>query len=208
MPGKYAYEVARSCLEHEINVMLFSDNVTMEEEKDLKEFAASRELLVMGPDCGTAIVNNTPLAFANVVKSGDIGMVCASGTGAQEVSCIIDQLGCGISQLLGTGGRDLKQEIGGIMMRLGLDGADPRSEDKGDHAGLQAPRAGDRRKDPGSAAAAAKPTVVCILRRRSLGDRKTGPVRRRLPGRRGPPKPPRWPGTRRRKTSPALPWAS
>ena len=159
VPGKYAYEVARSCLEHEINVMLFSDNVTMEEEKDLKEFAASRELLVMGPDCGTAIVNNTPLAFANVVKSGDIGMVCASGTGAQEVSCIIDQLGCGISQLLGTGGRD---------------------------AGLQAPRAGDRRKDPGSGGGGRQAHRGMLYRRRSLGDRKTGPVRRRLPGRRGP----------------------
>lgn len=208
VPGKYAYEVARSCLEHEINVMLFSDNVTMEEEKDLKEFAASRELLVMGPDCGTAIVNNTPLAFANVVKSGDIGMVCASGTGAQEVSCIIDQLGCGISQLLGTGGRDLKQEIGGIMMRLGLDGADPRSEDKGDHAGLQAPRAGDRRKDPGSGGGGRQAHRGMLYRRRSLGDRKTGPVRRRLPGRRGPQSRRAGPGRDAGRLHRLCPWAS
>ncbi|MDO4322596.1 MAG: acyl-CoA synthetase FdrA [Lachnospiraceae bacterium] len=121
VPGRFAAEVAQSCLEHDINVMLFSDNVTIEEEKALKEYAYSRELLLMGPDCGTAIINNTPLAFANVVKSGDIGLVCASGTGAQEVSSIIDQQGGGISQLLGTGGRDLKAEIGGLMMKLGLD---------------------------------------------------------------------------------------
>ena len=163
VPGKYAYEVARSCLEHEINVMLFSDNVTMEEEKDLKEFAASRELLVMGPDCGTAIVNNTPLAFANVVKSGDIGMVCASGTGAQEVSCIIDQLGCGISQLLGTGGRDLKQEIGGIMMRLGLDALihDPKTKVITLVSKPPAPEIAAKILD--QAAAGGKPTVVCFI---------------------------------------------
>lgn len=117
VPGRYAADVARDCLEHDINVMLFSDNVTIEEEKELKEYAVSKELLVMGPDCGTAIINNVPLAFANVVKSGNIGLVCASGTGAQEVSSIIDQLGGGISQLLGTGGRDLKSEIGGLMMK-------------------------------------------------------------------------------------------
>lgn len=121
VPGRFAAEVAQSCLDRDINVMLFSDNVTIEEEKALKECAASKELLMMGPDCGTAIINNTPLAFANVVKSGDIGLVCASGTGAQEVSSMIDQLGGGVSQLLGTGGRDLKAEIGGIMMKLCLD---------------------------------------------------------------------------------------
>ena len=114
VPGKFAADVARDCLEHDINVMLFSDNVTVDEERELKEYAVSKELLVMGPDCGTAIINNVPLAFANVVRGGNIGLVCASGTGAQEVSSIIDQLGGGISQLLGTGGRDLKSEIGGI----------------------------------------------------------------------------------------------
>lgn len=163
VPGKYAYEVARNCLEHEINVMLFSDNVTIEEEKDLKEYAASKELLVMGPDCGTAIVNNTPLAFANVVKSGDIGMVCASGTGAQEVSCIIDQLGGGISQLLGTGGRDLKLDIGGIMMELGLDALihDPKTKVLALVSKPPAPEIA--RKILDQAAAGGKPTVVCFI---------------------------------------------
>lgn len=163
VPGKYAYEVARSCLENDVNVMLFSDNVTIEEEKDLKEYAASKELLVMGPDCGTAIVNNTPLAFANVVKSGDIGMVCASGTGAQEVSCIIDQLGGGISQLLGTGGRDLKLDIGGIMMELGLDALihDPQTRVLALVSKPPAPEIACKILD--QAAAGGKPTVVCFI---------------------------------------------
>ena len=121
VPGRFAADVAKECLDQNITVMLFSDNVTVEEEKALKDYAVSKELLMMGPDCGTAIINNVPLAFANVVKSGDIGLVCASGTGAQEVSSIIDQLGGGVSQLLGTGGRDLKAEIGGTMMKLCLD---------------------------------------------------------------------------------------
>ena len=121
VPGKYAADVAQGCLDNNINVMLFSDNVTIEEEKALKTYAYEHELLVMGPDCGTAIINHVPLAFANVVKSGDIGIVAASGTGTQEVSSIIDQLGGGVSQVIGTGGRDLKKEIGGLMMKLGLD---------------------------------------------------------------------------------------
>ena len=130
VPGKFAADVAQSCLDHDINVMLFSDNVTIEEEKALKECAFKKELLVMGPDCGTAIINNVPLAFANVVPKGKIGMVCASGTGTQEVSSIIAQLGCGVSQVIGTGGRDLKKEIGGLMMKLGLDALinDPNTE--------------------------------------------------------------------------------
>ena len=121
VPGKHAADVAQSCLDHNINVMLFSDNVTIEEEKALKTYAYEHELLVMGPDCGTAIINHVPLAFANVVKSGDIGIVAASGTGTQEISSIIDQLGGGVSQVIGTGGRDLKKDIGGLMMKLGLD---------------------------------------------------------------------------------------
>ena len=122
--------MAQSCLDHDINVMLFSDNVTIDEEKALKECAYEKGLLVMGPDCGTAIINNVPLAFANVVPKGKIGMVCASGTGTQEVSSIIAQLGCGVSQVIGTGGRDLKKEIGGLMMKLGLDALinDPNTE--------------------------------------------------------------------------------
>ena len=117
VPGRHAYDVAKDALDKNINVMLFSDNVSMEEEKKLKEYAVSKELLMMGPDCGTAVVNGLPLAFANVIHKGPIGICGASGTGTQELTILIDQLGSGITQALGTGGRDLKAEIGGLMVK-------------------------------------------------------------------------------------------
>ncbi|MBU0679685.1 MAG: acyl-CoA synthetase FdrA [Verrucomicrobia bacterium] len=113
--GRYAGAEAMKALESGLHVMLFSDNVSIEEEVALKTFARERGLLVMGPDCGTAIINGVPLAFANVVNRGRIGIVAASGTGLQEVSCIISNEGAGISQAIGTGGRDVKKEVGGIM---------------------------------------------------------------------------------------------
>ncbi len=114
--GKYAASEAHQALDLGLNVMLFSDNVSLEDELALKEKAITKDLLMMGPDCGTAIINGTPLAFANVVRSGKIGIVSASGTGLQEVSSIIHNLGEGISQAFGTGGRDGKKEIGGLMI--------------------------------------------------------------------------------------------
>ena len=85
---------------------------------------------MMGPDCGTAIINGVALGFANVIRRGNIGITAASGTGLQEVSVIIDKLGGGISQALGTGGRDLKREVGGKMMLLTLEALanDPMTE--------------------------------------------------------------------------------
>jgi FdrA protein len=118
--GRYAGDVAMKSLQLGLNVMLFSDNVPLEKEIELKTFAKEKGLFVMGPDCGTAIINGTPLAFANVVNRGNIGVVGASGTGLQEVSCIISNAGCGISQAIGTGGRDVKKEVGGIMFIQGL----------------------------------------------------------------------------------------
>lgn len=130
VPGKFAADEARKALKNGLNVMLFSDNVTIEEEKELKDLAVKNELLMMGPDCGTAIINNVPLAFANVVKKGNIGIVGASGTGTQELTVLIDKLGEGVSQVIGTGGRDLRREIGGSMMLLGIDALMNDSETK------------------------------------------------------------------------------
>ncbi len=118
--GKYAYDEAMKALINNIHVMIFSDNVPIEREIELKKYARRKGLLVMGPDCGTAIVNNTPLGFANIVNRGDIGIVAASGTGLQEISSIISNEGCGISQAIGTGGRDVKKEVGGIMFIEGI----------------------------------------------------------------------------------------
>lgn len=120
LPGKYAAYEAKKALKSGLNVMLFSDNITVNEEVELKTFARDKGLLVMGPDCGTAIINGVPLCFANVVRRGNIGVVGASGTGTQEVTVLIDKLGGGLSQVIGTGGRDLKSEVGGIMMIEGF----------------------------------------------------------------------------------------
>jgi len=101
--------------------MIFSDNVPLAEEVALKQEARELGRLVMGPDCGTSIINGVPLAFANEVPRGDIGIVGASGTGIQEVSCLLARMGKGISHALGVGGRDLKQQVGGISTLMGLD---------------------------------------------------------------------------------------
>ncbi|OIK14458.1 hypothetical protein BIV60_11540 [Bacillus sp. MUM 116] len=118
--GKYAKDAAMEALQNNLHVMLFSDNVPLDEELELKEYAVKKDLLVMGPDCGTALINNTPLAFSNKVKQGDIGIVAASGTGAQEVMTLISANGGGLSQIIGTGGRDLNEKISGLMVLQGL----------------------------------------------------------------------------------------
>jgi FdrA protein len=129
-PGEYACAEALKALALGLNVMLFSDNVTLDDEVMLKRFAQEKGLIVMGPDCGSAIINGVPLGFANIVRRGPIGVVAASGTGLQQVTSMIDRLGSGISQALGTGGRDLHREVGGISMRQGLQAlsADPATE--------------------------------------------------------------------------------
>lgn len=111
-PGRYAAEVAREALALGRNVLLYSDNVSLDDEVSLKREAAERGLLLMGPDCGTAIVNGIGLGFANAVRRGNIGLVGASGTGLQLVSSRIHQLGAGITHALGTGGRDLSEAVG------------------------------------------------------------------------------------------------
>ncbi|WP_144554976.1 acyl-CoA synthetase FdrA [Bacillus sp. X1(2014)] len=118
--GAYATREARKALENNLHVMLFSDNVSIEDEIELKKLAHEKGLLMMGPDCGTAIIGNVALCFANAVRKGNIGIVGASGTGSQEVSVRIHEFGGGITQMIGTGGRDLKEEIGGIMMLDGI----------------------------------------------------------------------------------------
>jgi FdrA protein len=121
VPGMYAAREARKALARGLHVMLFSDHVPLEEEIELKKLARQKGLLMMGPDCGTAIINAKPLCFANVVRRGNIGIVAASGSGLQELTCLIHEFGSGISQAIGTGGRDLQKEVGGIMMLMGIE---------------------------------------------------------------------------------------
>ncbi|WP_289292127.1 acyl-CoA synthetase FdrA, partial [Sporofaciens musculi] len=116
IPGAYAALEADRALDEGLNVFMFSDNVTIEDEKALKEKAHAKGLAVMGPDCGTGIIQSVPVAFTNNVAPGSIGIIGASGTGIQELTTIIDRLGEGVTNAIGIGGRDLNAKIGGITM--------------------------------------------------------------------------------------------
>jgi FdrA protein len=130
VPGPFAAGEARQALAEGMHVFLFSDNVPLHDEVALKRLARQRSLLVMGPDCGTAIVNGVGLGFANVVARGSIGVVGASGTGIQEVTSLVHLAGRGVSQAIGTGSRDLHADVGGITTRHAIEllRDDPRTE--------------------------------------------------------------------------------
>jgi FdrA protein len=119
--GRYAAGVARQALRAGKHVFLFSDNVPVEEEIALKQMAVERGLLVMGPDCGTATVRGIGLGFANKVRFGPIGVVAAAGTGLQQVTSRIHQLGSGVTYGIGTGGRDLSEKVGAMTFKQGID---------------------------------------------------------------------------------------
>src|SRR2546425_7191416 len=121
LPGLYAAAEARRALRAGLHVMLFSDNVPIDQEIELKRFARERGLMLMGPDCGTAVVNGVPLGFANAVPRGRIGIAAASGTGAQEVMSVIARCGEGVSHVIGVGGRDLSDAVGGLAVGEALE---------------------------------------------------------------------------------------
>ncbi len=114
VPGEFAALEARKALGAGLHALVFSSGVPLEEERALKLLAREKGLLLMGPDCGTALIAGTPLAFANAVPRGDIGIVSASGTGLQEVSCLIARMGGGVSHAIGVGGRDLDERVGAL----------------------------------------------------------------------------------------------
>ncbi len=120
VPGPNAAAEAYEALEAGLSVMLFSDNVSVEDELALKDAAAAADLLVMGPDCGTAVIGGVALGFANAVRAGSVGLVAASGTGAQQVMCLLDAAGVGMSHCLGVGGRDLSAAVQGRSTRQAL----------------------------------------------------------------------------------------
>ena len=130
VPGAYAGAEALKALKQGLHAFVFSDNVALAEERALKTLALAKGLLVMGPDCGTAIIRGVPLGFANVVRAGPVGLVGASGTGLQEVMCRIHAMGQGISHAIGTGSRDVTEAIGGTTMCQAIDllAADARTE--------------------------------------------------------------------------------
>ncbi|SEE75869.1 hypothetical protein [Jiangella alba] len=120
-PGPHAFADAMDALQHGLHVVVFSDNVPVEQEVRLKREAHDRGLLVMGPDCGTAVVGGVGFGFANVVRPGPVGIVAASGTGAQQLLSLVDGAGVGISHCLGVGGRDLSARVGGASTLAALD---------------------------------------------------------------------------------------
>lgn len=163
LPGTYVFSEAQKALEAGLNLMIFSDNVPVEEEIALKALGKEKGLLVMGPDCGTAIINGAALAFANAVRRGRIGIVGASGTGIQEVSCLIHDLGFGISHAIGTGSRDVKSAVGGMMT---IEGIKLLAQDKATERIVVVSKAPDPEvfvKIEETASAARKPVVLAFL---------------------------------------------
>jgi len=163
VPGEFAALEARRALERGLHVMIFSDNVPLEEEVALKRRALERGLLVMGPDCGTALIGGVPLAFANAVPRGDIGLVSASGTGLQEVSCLLARAGRGVSHGIGVGGRDLSESVGGLMTLAALDALEADRATKRIVVISKPPAAAVMDKVVARAARSRKPVVLCLL---------------------------------------------
>ena len=162
-PGAYAAAEALKAMKRGLHVFLFSDNVPIEQEVELKRVARRKGLLMMGPDCGTAILDGVPLGFANAVRRGRVGLVGASGTGLQQVSCLLDRLGEGVSQAIGVGGRDLDLGVGGLMTLTGIErlAADPGTAVIGLVSKPPAPSVARRVLD--AAQGAGKPIVACFL---------------------------------------------
>ncbi len=127
VPGGYAFAEAMDALDAGCDVMIFSDNMPVEQEIVLKDLAAQRDLIVMGPDCGTAIVAGVGLGFSHTLAAGPVGFVAASGTGAQQMLCLLDYAGAGVSAALGVGGRDLSAAVGGRSARAALTALDADS---------------------------------------------------------------------------------
>jgi FdrA protein len=168
VPGEFAAYEARRALERGLHVLLFSDNVSLEDEAALKRLAGERKLLLMGPDCGTALIAGTPLAFANAVPRGDIGIVSASGTGPQEVSTLIARMGGGISHGIGVGGRDLDARVGALGTLAAIEALeqDPGTAKIEPPAPEVAQRVLNRlKKSP-------KPSVVCFLGLEDQGENR------------------------------------
>ena len=130
IPGEYVLREARKALENGLNLFIFSSNVPIEGELELKELGAEKDLLVMGPDCGTSILGGTGIGFANVVNRGSIGAIGPSGTGLQEFTCQIHNAGFGISHAIGTGSHDLSDEIGGITTLQAIEALDADAQTK------------------------------------------------------------------------------
>jgi len=163
VPGRWAAGVAREALENDLNVFLYSDNVSVQDEISLKRSAAARGRLLLGPDCGTAILGGIGFGFANDVRRGRIGLVGASGTGLQAITTQVHDLGAGVSHAIGIGGRDLSQPVAGAaaLRALALLAADAATETI--VLVSKPPAAAVARALVAAALGVGKPVVVCFL---------------------------------------------
>ena len=170
VPGPFAAREARRALAAGLHVLVFSDNVPVEEEVALKREALEQGRMVMGPDCGTAIIAGVPLAFANRVRRGEIGVIAASGTGLQELSVLVHRGGGGLSHGIGVGGRDLGDEVGGLGTFMALDAleADPDTR----HVVIVSKPPGPRTEAALLARVAdcPKPVTLCLVGRDGTGE--------------------------------------
>jgi FdrA protein len=163
VPGPYVFPEAMWALRAGLNLMIFSSNITVAEEIALKEEATRHGLLVMGPDCGTALLGGAALGFANAVQRGPIGLVGAAGTGLQEVMVLIDRAGSGVSQAIGTGGRDVSEQIAGRSMLAGLGLLDKDSSTRTIVVVGKPPHAATLDRILEQIGVLQKPAVVCFL---------------------------------------------
>ncbi len=163
IPGPHVLTEAMAALRRGLNVFVFSSNVPVEDEVALKREAARLGLLVMGPDCGTALLAGTAVGFANAVRRGTIGLVGASGTGLQEVSVLVHRAGLGVSHAIGTGSRDTGPEVGGQTMLAGLDLLDADLATRVVVLVTKPPHPGTARRVLQRVATLTKPAVVCLL---------------------------------------------
>ena len=163
VPGPYASGETLKALKRGLHVFLFSDNVPLEDEIELKNYASSRNLLLMGPDCGTSVLDGVPFSFANKIRRGPIGLVGAAGTGLQQVSSLIDQHGAGMSQMIGVGGHDLGEKVGGLMMLQGIERLDKDPSTKVIVLVSKAPSPIIADKVFKKISTVSKPVVVCFL---------------------------------------------
>jgi len=173
--GRYAAAEAWDALLQGLHVLLFSDNVSLEDEIALKKYAVEHGLLLMGPGAGTAILNGVGFGFANALPTGPVGIVSAAGTGLQEVSTLLAKNGVGITQGIGTGGRDLKKEVGGLMMLAGLAALQEDPDTKVIVLISKPPAQEIAEKILEQVKKCAKPTVVCLL-----GSRNTGAAQKNI----------------------------
>ncbi len=176
VPGEYAKAEAVKALNAGLHTLIFSDNVSLEEEREIKLLAAEKGLLCMGPDCGVANINGISFLVGSIVRKGPIGICAASGVGLQEVAVLIHEAGSGISQGIGTGGRDLKDKVGGLTMLAGIDALERDEETRIIVLISRKPESSTLEKVLNRVMNCVKPVVVCFMGCEKEEIEKTGAV--------------------------------